>query len=275
VNLPGCSFVWPVAYDWLRGVSTIAKCWAYGDEHIVSWDVGGRTWGGGRFLPPTMTGFASALVEAGVPAADVLDTRRLRFCLGDFYMPPPAPVDIGEVETRQRNAITWLARPGNLICTLDADEEPVNFPEWREWVGHKQNGAQAWLGLQLPIFKIIGDVALAFPPCRCPVAIGAPGIWDGPRAAAGTDSPLKIVNWFLAGRSEDELRVKLGAMTYMNGYDAEVMLNLWRETDLTNYGKVLGFAGTYQRMPLVPLTLADLWAGRWDELIRLRPGFIR
>lgn len=271
---PGASFIWPLAYDWRRGAESIARCWSYGDEHIVSWDLGGRTWGGGMFAPPSLDAFCLELAGRGVPARETRDPRRLRFVLGDFHM--PGVNDLGAVETRQRNAITWLARPGNLLITLDADEEPINWPEFATWMGAKQIGATAMMGQQCPIYKIIGDTALVFPPCRCPVAIGVPGIWDAPRGCyAFSEGPLKVVNWFLAGRDRAELEMKLGAMTYMIGYDAPAMLAQWERTTLDNYGEVSGFAGTYVRAPLVPISLEDLWAGRWDTLYGRRPEHMK
>ncbi|HXD98240.1 MAG TPA: hypothetical protein VN646_16950 [Candidatus Acidoferrum sp.] len=256
------SFVWLLAYDWKQGCEAIARLWSYGEEHIVGWDAGGVTWGGGHYTPIIYSDVMHALHAAGADTADI--AARVRVVLADFHRPG---VHVADLETAERNALSWLAKPNNKIITLDADEEPVNFEYFADWFkGWEMPTPLVYRGQQLPVYKVIGDVALVFQrPTWTPIAMGSRGIFCGPRAGEQMlSTPLKLINWFLAGRSDEELRLKFAAMSYMEGNDPEALLELHHRTTLDNYGLVRGFSGTYNNVGLVPISLADLRAGRWE-----------
>ncbi len=263
--MTGLSFVWPVAYDWRRAVEQVARLWSYG-EHVVGWDLGGRTWGGGEFIPPHPSSVVLCLQRAGVWT---VPGERLRFAAAHFYV---AGLERIAIEVRNRNALTWMARPGNLIVTLDADEElidPEGFVEWAK----SQPVCRGWAyeAQRLQVYKTIGDVALVWSRTDpAVVLLDAPGLFNGPRGAMSQPCPARLINWWLAGRDENEFLLHAGAMGYARNHEPAALLDEWRAVTLENAHEVRGWAG--QRVPahvsLVPIAISDLRAGRWGSVLR-------
>lgn len=259
------SFAWLVAYDWRRAIPSMARLWRLGVEHVIGYDRGGVTWGGGRFTPPTPEGLRAALIAAGL--SELAVDARLRIVAGDWYSPG---VHVADLETHERQSLSWACRKGTVQAWLDADEEPCNWPELVEWFGDRGGEAIGYTAHQIPVYKVIGDTALVFSRGqRTPVVLGTPGLFDGPRACCQTaPSPLRLVNWWLDGMTEDELLLKFRAMSYIRVADVDPreVLDQWRTVTLENYRTVEGFPGTYGNQRLHPISVADLRAGRWAEL---------
>jgi hypothetical protein len=260
---PGLSFVWTVAYDWARAVEKIVQLWPLGGEHVIGWDMNGRTWGGGEFFPPSPLGVRSVLERHGLTS----DSNRVRLASAAFWAPG---MDRGACELHNRNALTWLARPESWIVTLDADEELVDPAAVMGWLrclplGH----GTAYTADFAQVYKVIGDVALVWSrTAPAAVALDQPGLWVGCRSVARAwPSPFKAINWWLAGRSDAEILLKAGALEYAQRHEPMRLLEQWRAVTLENCHEVRGWAGQIvpQHVKLVPIAINDLRAGRWAK----------
>lgn len=248
------------AYDWRRALDKVVSLWPYFDEIIVAWDGHGLTWGGQFFEPPDAQDFEDTVYNrVGMSAI------KLRVVVGDFWFPGRTRL---ELEVAERNALSMLLKRDSWICTVDADEEWIDPAATAAWLRTTPNGGMAAAGRYLGVYKVIDETALVYNRAwKVEVATSVAGQWGMPRASAGlVPSPCKFVNWFLADRDEAEVRLKLGAMEYAERHDPEPLVAEWKRTTLDNYHSVRGFAGNYVGVPLVPISVADLRAGRWGDL---------
>jgi len=254
-----------VSYDWRRAIPAAARLWSYGAEHIFGLDSDGRTWGGDAFVAPDDSEIRRALHAAGLAPHELNALRTVRAPYYRAGVPPSV------LETEERNDLSRCASHWP-IFNLDADEELVNPDEFFRWVeAQPPLGAFAWSGRGVPVYKVIGDTALVFRTNqRIPLALGRAGIWTGPRSCRDwLDCPAKIINWFMAGRTDDELALKFGAMSYIDDtWWGPALFAQWRGTTLDNYQHVRGFAKNFGQAPLVAIPVEDLRAGRWDALER-------
>ena len=240
-DVTGLSFVFAIAYDWRLALRAIAAVWDIADEIIVGWDGRGRTWGGDRYPPIEAP---ELLDELGVtlPAAGSA-SGKLRLVVADFWAPGR---DRRGLQVAERMALTWLARPGNWVCTVDADEELLNPDELRAWA--LRNPPREGVGLtcgMTSVYKVIGETALIYdsPLKRFHLALPGPGVFIERLQSAQEwiDSPAQFLHWHM-GRTEEELRIKLRALCPVGGPEgtpeertAEEMIRVWRDTTLDNY----------------------------------------
>lgn len=254
------SFVFAIAYDWRLAARAIASVWDIADEIIVGWDARGRTWAGDRYIP-IEAGELYDVLE-GVLPEHVSLFDKLRLVAGDFYRPD---VDRQTLQVQERRALTELCRPGGWIFTLDADEELVNPGELRAWCNDNPPRPGEGLNcLMTSVYKVIGETALVYdhPQRQFPIAQADPGAFiDGQtRAQHWTLCPARLLHWHL-GRNEDELRVKLRALSPC-GRTPDEMLATWRGTTLENYfdGQPRGATCYSDSDTLRPVPLAMLRA---------------
>jgi hypothetical protein len=240
---------------------------------VVGWSLSGLTWGGKRFMPPTVAMFRDEVWRHAVALHDhasAMTADRLRFVLGDFYS-----LGVGSAinETCERNALTCVARPGRWIVTMDSDEEIVNLPDFLDFVGDKPvEPYLTWTGSSRAVYKVVGDVALVAMWQQTPVMLGCAGSFEGPRVPRMPVqlSPMRFINWFLAedtgrNRPDEEVRLKLESTSHLYPDRADVFAR-WQATTLDNFGSVQGVGVNYPHIRLQAIPVADLRAGRWAVL---------
>lgn len=270
MKLGGLSLVFPVAYDWRRACEGIARLWPFAEEIIVGWDRWGKTWGGGNFMPPTTLELQDGIEKARGGFIS-MSNGKLRFCSADFHVIGRSPK---QLQLAERNALSYLCSPTNWICQVDADEEWCNPEEFVDWA------KDAWMGLPATatakvvcVYKVIGDTALVCDrAANWGVGCNQPGMWRNVRGgidAAHAHSPLRVVNWWMSGRTEGEIRMKLNAVSYFNDGDVEAAVEKWQGTTLENFQDWSGGVGSmHQGSVLKAVSVADLLAGKWSSFLR-------
>lgn len=218
-----------IAYDWQRAGAAIASVWDIADEIIVSYDRQGITWSGHPFEPPTEWRLFD-LIRGHLGGR--FSRERLRFLTGDFYLDGR---DRQGLQIQQRLALAQLAKLGNWQLTLDADEEVIEPGRFVSDIPPPQPG----LGLTCEfrsVYKVLGETALVFDSRRhFPIAQADPGVFIDGRSRAQHWLPVAgTVLHHHMDRSEDELRLKLAALTPTT-YSIEDVVQAWRRTNLGNF----------------------------------------
>jgi hypothetical protein len=252
------SVVMCIAYDWLRAVRAIASVWSIAREVLVSWDRRGLTWDGQTFKAPDEWTLLDRLRDRiGIAYSE--GRQKLRLFPGDFW-------SLGrgrqELQIAQRLAVSQLAAPGGWQLTLDADEVLVDPGNFARQVPRPAPG----LGLLVEfrsVYKVIGETALVFDSRRAfPIAQAEPGVFiHGPsRAQQWIQTPGLVVHHHM-DRTEDELRMKLGALTPTTWSVDDVVMP-WKETTLANFREPRSRPGTCYApdTPLRAVPVAMLYA---------------
>lgn len=273
MGVVGVSFLHPVAQDWRQGAASVARLLPFGDEHIVSWDAGGRTWGGGTFTPPTEQRFRVLVSTYAEPVMGKAGEResmgsRLRFVTGDFYMPASRT----ENQRCQRRAMVHLAREGNWVAEVDADEE---WPGAAETVRALEAcpGPDRWAAAAaryVHVYKTFADETALVLTAHGPLAVGDRNLCSGVKGATGKRllvREAKVVNWWLADRGPDDMRTKLRSVSYMAGHaNVDQVMRAWGECTPADAGKVPNVGGTLRGSALQSIKIQDLRAGKWEAL---------
>jgi hypothetical protein len=173
-----------------------------------------------------------------------------------------------QLEKAEREELAQLAYAGNWIAMVDADELWTNAKDMERFLaGQRWRPGLAFNARFASVYKVVDTRALVFTG-EWPTVFASPcsGRVFGP--AGGLASPLKVVNWWLHGRGEDELQKKLRALTYVKD-DADErrrLLTVRKVATPETAPAIKGFGGAYRGRALACIGVADLVAGRWDVL---------
>lgn len=259
----GVSAISLVSYDYRFLLTTIPRYLRYVDEVILGVDAEGLTWSGERFSIPASFFDRLRQLDEG--------SKRIRLVSRSFYSPSRSPMgnDVAE-----RNALSFEAKEGNWIVSVDADEYLLNPEEFFRFLGRQRKQEVSVEASWITVFKDLGDSLLVVAAQddgsleRFPIATRQRGAFV---AARRTDTPT-ILSPALAlhyswGREKEELLQKLLNWSHTGDFDVRRYFDFWLGVNEQNYSAVRHFhpvsPDTWSRLTVVKKADLENWE-RWD-----------
>jgi hypothetical protein len=259
----GISAISLVSYDYRFLLTTIPRYLPYVDEVILGVDTEGLTWSGERFAIPASFFDRLRQLDEG--------SKRIRLVSRSFYSPSRSPM---ENDVSERNALSFEAREGNWLVSIDADEYLLNPMEFFRFLTRQPKQEVSVDASWITVFKDLGDSLLVVAAQadgsleRFPIATRQRGAFV---AARRTDTP-SILSPALAlhyswGREKDELLQKLLNWSHTRDFDVRKYFDFWLSVNEQNYSAIRHFhpvwPDTWPRLTMVKKADLENWE-LWD-----------